>query len=71
VSPVIGLFKWLMISPEQGADTIVYLASSPEVAAISGEYFAKRKIVATSVAARDMVAAKQLWDVSEALMAKS
>jgi NAD(P)-dependent dehydrogenase (short-subunit alcohol dehydrogenase family) len=70
VSPVIGLFKWLMISPEQGADTIVYLASSPEVASISGEYFAKRKIVATSVAAGDMAAAKRLWDVSEALMAK-
>jgi hypothetical protein len=60
-----------MISPERGADTIVYLASSPEVAAVSGEYFAKRKIVETSAAARDMAAAKQLWDVSEALMAKA
>jgi NAD(P)-dependent dehydrogenase (short-subunit alcohol dehydrogenase family) len=70
VSPVIGLFKWMMISPEQGAETIVYLASSPEVAGVSGEYFAKRKVTATSAAGRDMAAAKQLWDVSEALMAK-
>ena len=71
VAPVIGLAKWLMISPEQGADTLVYLASSPEVAAVSGEYFVKRKIAATSAAARDMGAAKQLWDASEALMAKA
>ena len=45
-----GLTGWLFplakrffISPAQGADTIVYLASSPEVATISGEYFAKRQ----------------------------
>ena len=54
---------------QQGADTLVYLASSPEVAAVSGEYFVKRTIAATSAPARDMAAAKQLWDVSEALMA--
>ena len=41
--PAVSLAKRLAISPEEGADTIVYLVSSPEVAKVSGEYFAKRK----------------------------
>jgi NAD(P)-dependent dehydrogenase (short-subunit alcohol dehydrogenase family) len=69
-----GLTGWLFplarrffISPAQGADTIVYLASSPDVATISGEYFAKRKIVAPSPAARDDASAARLWAMSEAI----
>jgi NAD(P)-dependent dehydrogenase (short-subunit alcohol dehydrogenase family) len=55
------------ISPEKGADTIVYLASSPEVAKTTGEYFAKREITQPSSAARDDDAAKRLWEASEQL----
>jgi len=54
-------------SPEQGADTLVYLASSPEVVNVTGKYFAKRKAVEPSSAARDDAAAKKLWEASEAL----
>ena len=61
------LAKRFAISPEEGADTIVYLASSPEVAAVSGEYFAKRKVQKPSAAARDDSAARTLWDRSEAI----
>lgn len=69
-APVFGLAKRLIgISTEQGSDTLVYLASSPEVEGVSGEYFAKRKIATTSGAARDDAAARRLWEVSEALMA--
>ena len=71
VAPVFRSVKWFAISPEQGADTLVYLASSPEVASVSGEYFAKRKVAPTSAAARDMAAAKRLWDVSEELMGRA
>jgi NAD(P)-dependent dehydrogenase (short-subunit alcohol dehydrogenase family) len=59
--------KRFAISPAQGADTIVYLASSPEVATISGEYFAKRRVKAPSPAARDDAAAAKLWERSEAI----
>ena len=52
------------ISPEKGADTIIYLASSPEVAAISGKYFYKRKIIQPTAAAQSDSDAKRLWDVS-------
>ena len=41
---VFPFLKRFAISPAKGADTIVYLASSPDVAKVSGEYFAKRKI---------------------------
>jgi NAD(P)-dependent dehydrogenase (short-subunit alcohol dehydrogenase family) len=69
-APVFGLAKRLIgISSEKGADTIVYLVSSPEVAGVSGEYFAKRRVAPISQAARDDAAARRLWEVSEALMA--
>jgi len=64
----VGLAKrFAAISPNEGADTLVYLASSPEVAGVSGEYFVKRKPAKTSAAARDDQAAEILWDRSEAL----
>ena len=64
---LIPFAKWFAISPEQGADTIVYLASAPEAANFSGEYFANRKIADRSAAARDDSAAARLWQASEAL----
>lgn len=56
------------LSPSQGAETSVYLASSPDVEDISGEYFIKKQVADSSAAARDAEAAKRLWEVSEELM---
>jgi retinol dehydrogenase 12 len=53
--------KMFAISPEKGADTLVYLAASPEVATASGDYFYKCRLVTPSKEARDDAAAKQLW----------
>jgi NAD(P)-dependent dehydrogenase (short-subunit alcohol dehydrogenase family) len=61
------LVKRFAISPEQGADTLIYLAASPEVAATSGKYFDKRKPRNPSRAAQDDQAAALLWEKSEAL----
>jgi NAD(P)-dependent dehydrogenase (short-subunit alcohol dehydrogenase family) len=55
-------------TPAQGADTVVYLASSPEVEGVTGQYFAKRRLHATSKAAMDVDAQRRLWDVSEQLV---
>ena len=71
VGRLLPLMQMLAITPEQGADTIVYLASSPEVANVTGQYFVKRKAVEPSAAARDDAAAKSLWEASEALVATS
>lgn len=61
------LLRPFFISPENGADTIIYLASSPEVADTTGAYFFKRRITEPSGAARDDEAADRLWQASEAL----
>jgi NAD(P)-dependent dehydrogenase (short-subunit alcohol dehydrogenase family) len=61
------LARPFFISPEKGADTIVYLASSPEVASVTGQYFANRRVIQPSAAARDDAAARRLWEASEAL----
>jgi len=64
---VIPFLRPFFLSAEKGADTLVYLASSPEVEKTTGEYFVKRKITQPSSAARDDAAAKRLWEASEAL----
>jgi NAD(P)-dependent dehydrogenase (short-subunit alcohol dehydrogenase family) len=56
-----------MLSPEKGADTGVYLASSPEVEEVTGKYFVKRKVVEPSALAQDDEAASRLWIISEEL----
>jgi retinol dehydrogenase-14 len=53
------------LSPEQGADTVVHLASSPDVENVSGKYFIKRQPVASSPVSYDDVLAEWLWGVSE------
>jgi NAD(P)-dependent dehydrogenase (short-subunit alcohol dehydrogenase family) len=59
------------LSPEKGARTSVYLASSPEVSTTSGKYFVKCKPRLPSKAARDDAAAKRLWEVSDVLVAQA
>ena len=61
------LFKPFMRSPEQGADTLIYLASSPEVEGMTGKYLVDRKVKAASDAAYDETTRKRLWEASEEL----
>jgi len=55
--------------PERGAQTIVHLASSPDVASVSGAYFISSREAEPSPAARDDVAAQRLWEESEKIAA--
>ncbi|HYB69254.1 MAG TPA: SDR family oxidoreductase [Candidatus Bathyarchaeia archaeon] len=59
--------KIAAISPEKGADTLVFLASAPEVAGASGAYFYKRRPARPSREAQDDDAAARLWAESEKL----
>ena len=61
------LLRPFAISPEQGAQTTIYLASSPEVEGVSGEYFVKRRPAKSSKASYDEEAQRRLWEVSEEL----
>lgn len=60
----------LMISAKRGAETSVYLASSPEVAAVSGKYFNESKPVDPSAAAMDATTASKLWELSDSLVSR-
>ncbi len=66
VGRVVGLF---MLTPEQGASTGVFLATAPEVAHVSGRYFAKSRERKPAAYAQDDAAARRLWDASEKLVA--
>jgi retinol dehydrogenase 12 len=61
----ITIARPFMASPERGADTIVYLASSPDVAGQTGGYYVKRQRREPSAAARDDTVARELWELSE------
>jgi NAD(P)-dependent dehydrogenase (short-subunit alcohol dehydrogenase family) len=63
------VIKPFILTPEQGARTSVYLASSPEVAEVSGRYFVRCRPRTPSKAAQDGEAAAQLWEASEKLVA--
>lgn len=66
-SQVWGFFKKFGLSPERGAETIVYLASSDVPAVVSGAYFYKCQVVAPTKEAQDDDAARRLWQESERL----
>jgi NAD(P)-dependent dehydrogenase (short-subunit alcohol dehydrogenase family) len=59
-----AFFKFLGKDPKKGAETSIYLATSPDVENITGEYFANKKIRQSSKESNDMEVAKKLWDLS-------
>ena len=62
-----NLLRRNLISPERGAETGVYLASSPAVEGISGRYFRQCTAVQSSDASYDVAAAERLWRISAEL----
>ncbi len=59
------------LTPEKGARTSIFLASSPDVSGVSGKYFVKCKPRLPSKAAQDDRAAKRLWQISEELVGQA
>ena len=64
---MIPVARRFMKSPEQGAATSVYLASSPEVEGVTGTYFANRRPKRSARASYDNELARRLWEVSAEL----
>lgn len=58
------VFHRFALTPEQGADTLIYLASSPEVTGITGKYWEKRKAINSSAVSYDEADQKRLWEMS-------
>jgi len=64
----LSLFAPFLLTPEKGARTSIYLATSPEVEGISGKYFVKKKEAKSSRESYDENVSKRLWDVSARLV---
>jgi retinol dehydrogenase-14 len=62
-----GLARPFMRSPERGADTVIWAASSPELGGVSGRYFHDRRPKRPSPRSLDEATAARLWQVSEEL----
>jgi NAD(P)-dependent dehydrogenase (short-subunit alcohol dehydrogenase family) len=63
-----GLISPFLLSPEQGAAAPVYLASSPEVEGVCGDYFVRGRAKPSSLRSYDADARKRLWELSDALI---
>jgi NAD(P)-dependent dehydrogenase (short-subunit alcohol dehydrogenase family) len=60
--------KMVAKKPEQGAETSVYLAASPDVQGVTGRYFSSKKETKSSAASYDLDAQKRLWVLSEQMV---
>jgi NAD(P)-dependent dehydrogenase (short-subunit alcohol dehydrogenase family) len=58
-------------TPAQGAETSIYLASSPDVEGVTGKYFSDRRAVQSSAASYDQAAARKLWEWSDQMTARA
>ncbi len=67
VSFFTGAMQRFALTPAQGAATTIYLASSPEVADVSGKYFEKSRAVPSSKASMNEADWVRLWQISEQL----
>jgi len=65
---IVPFMRPFMKTPEQGATTSVYLASSPEVEGVTGTYFASRRPRRSNEKAYDEAAASRLWRMSADLV---
>ena len=63
-APAAGLKMNPPLTPEQGADTQIWLATSPDVEGVTGKYFVRRRETRSSNVSHDEKVAKRLWDVS-------
>ena len=58
----VRIAKRFALTPQQGAETLIYLASSPDVQGVTGEYFVRCHRATPTVAARDDEMARRLWE---------
>jgi len=67
-----GLVDYIAgLTPEEGAQTIIYLATSTDVAGVTGRYFVKEKSIPSSKVTYDIGFCRKLWNLSEELIAQA
>jgi len=75
-SGMTGVLAWgmrlstpFLLTPEKGAQTTLYLATSPEVEGVTGKYFVKSRETKSSNDSYDQTVGARLWEVTEQLVA--
>jgi NAD(P)-dependent dehydrogenase (short-subunit alcohol dehydrogenase family) len=64
---LVRLARPFLASPEKGARTTIYLASSPEIEGVSGKYFDRSRPIRSRRASYDRTLQRRLWEISESL----
>ena len=67
LQPLVKLAGLFMLTPEKGARTSLYVATSPELDGVSGEYFVKSAKAPSSSESQNAEIARRLWDISAKL----
>lgn len=68
---VYALAKPFSSTPEQGADSLIWLATSPEARLLKGQYISKRRAIDPQVLAQNVQLSEDLWELSEKLCSKA
>jgi NAD(P)-dependent dehydrogenase (short-subunit alcohol dehydrogenase family) len=63
-----GIVRPFLKTPAQGAQTSIYLASSPEIDGVTGQFFANKKLKTANAAVHDANMRARLWKVSTDLV---
>jgi len=71
VNPGAGPVRTFGAKPEEGAETSIYLASSPEMEGVTGMYFERKQARRSSRESYDEAPARRLWEISERLTSAS
>lgn len=66
---LVKIFTLFLLTPEQGAECSLHVATAPELAGVTGEYFEKSRIKPAAAEALDEAAQERLWALTEALAA--
>jgi NAD(P)-dependent dehydrogenase (short-subunit alcohol dehydrogenase family) len=68
MSVLVKIARPFLLTPEQGAQTTIYLASSSEVEGVTGKYFSRCKPVRSNAVSYDEASQRKLWALSEQLL---
>ena len=68
LSVLVKIARPFLLTPEEGARTTVYLASSPEVEGVTGKYFSKCKPARSNAVSYDEQSQQKLWALSDELV---
>jgi len=68
--PLIAAVKKFTLTPEEGARTNIFLASSPDVQGVRGKYFDSCKPIESSSESYNIEKSKKLWEISSELVDK-